>query len=390
MTSSFLHTLNFTSSYLFSRAGLLESAQKHTLLTVTCAALLTLLSACTEQPNKNHTTHPASDKRTSIRLAVLGDSDSHSYGDRLWFPEGSAKRGGIHRRTTLQWTEVLARLRGAEINQGTWGVWGTSPRAAKLVSFLGIHWRSPEKEDHEYNFAWAGAECSNLTEGIRAQVHQLLHLMAQDPNGWKGGVVQLRIGINVLGTREFLNRSAQNGLSPQIHSEVNACAEPIATSVRLLRQQHPELYIVLVGILDNSDWPPYFQYWQSPPEQSNITTVLDTFDNQLRELAAADKRVVFFDDRKWFKRYWSGRDANGKPNYKAFAIVPGLNISNTQGDSPEHAVLQDGHGGTLLNALWVRDFIDFMNVELGTNIRPVSQNELVEFSRALVPKKNDN
>jgi len=51
---------------------------------------------------------------TTIALAVLGDSGSHSYQDSLSFPPGSADRGGAFRARTFQWTEVLARLRAAD------------------------------------------------------------------------------------------------------------------------------------------------------------------------------------------------------------------------------------------------------------------------------------
>lgn len=56
--------------------------------------------------------------RTTIALAVLGDSSSHSYQDSKSFPLGSTSRGGAFRARTFQWTEVLARLRGNELNPG--------------------------------------------------------------------------------------------------------------------------------------------------------------------------------------------------------------------------------------------------------------------------------
>lgn len=361
---------------------LLNLAQKDTLHICACFVLLTLLTACSDQQNEKHTSSAAA-HQAPIRLAVLGDSDSHSYGDRIWLPEDSGKRGGLHRETTLQWTEILAKLRSPEIDQGKWGIWGNSALAAKLTAFTGIHLRSPEKEDFEYNFAWSGASCEALTRGVRAQTRQLTYLLSQQPAGWRNGVVQIRIGANDLGTSDFLNRAAVEGLSPAIAQEVNACSGHIVTSVQLLRQQFPQINILLVGILNNSDWPPYFGHWQSGAEQQSINLVLDSFDNQLRELAATDKHTAFFDDRAWFRQYWGKRDQYGKPNYTVHTIAAGITVSNTQGDTPEHGVLMDGHAGTLVNALRVRDFIDFLNKEFGLGIRPVTQTELVEFSRTL-------
>jgi hypothetical protein len=60
----------------------------------------------------------------SIRFAVLGDSDSQSFHDSLTLADPSL-RGGPYRATTWQWTEVLARLRGDQIDSGEWGAWGT-------------------------------------------------------------------------------------------------------------------------------------------------------------------------------------------------------------------------------------------------------------------------
>lgn len=349
-----------------------------------CTIVLSFSSACSDQVKYNKTTSSIVDKKASIRLAVLGDSDSHSYGDRLWFPENSGLRGGGYRRVTLQWTEVLDRLRGAEIDQGRWERRGVSARVARLASMLGIQLRTPEKEDFEFNFAWSGAVCGNLTERLHAQSYQLLRLMDEDPLGWKEGIVQVRIGINVLGKREFLDQSAREGLSPAIQAAVTECGKAISTTVNLLRVRHPEINIVLIGILDNSDWPPFFQYWQSSTEKINITLMLDAFDAQMRMLAASDSRIAFFDDRKWFKLYWGGRNSNGMPNYKQYDIAPGITVRNLQGDSPEHGVLMDGHVGTLHNAVFVRDFIDFLNKELGAGIRPVSNDELAKFSRSIV------
>ena len=319
----------------------------------------------------------------AIRLAVLGDSDCHSYADNIWFPSDGNLRGGKYREQTLQWTEVLARLRGSEIDQGRWGSWGTSRRVARIAGFWGIHLRTPRKQDYEYNFSWAGATCSDLIEAISAQTQQLLRLVAQDKAGWKNGIVQIRIGINTLGRREFLDRVAADGLTSTVMTEVNACGEANESAVRMIRQQQPELKIVLVGILNNSDWPSYFDYWQSSTAQANINSALDLFDKRLRKLATMDSHIEFFDDRAPFKNYFGGRTSDGKPNYRVVELASGIVISNTQGDSPEHAILEDGHGGTLLNALWVRDFIDFMNDRWALNVTPISHWELVDLAKGL-------
>src|SRR5471032_1393240 len=52
----------------------------------------------------------------TIRFAVLGDSDSQSFHDNLTLADPSL-RGGPHRATTWQWTEVLGSSSQARICQ---------------------------------------------------------------------------------------------------------------------------------------------------------------------------------------------------------------------------------------------------------------------------------
>ena len=54
----------------------------------------------------------------AVALAVIGDSDSHSYQDIYTFPSASPMRGGAFRQGSLQWTEVLDRLRHARVVVG--------------------------------------------------------------------------------------------------------------------------------------------------------------------------------------------------------------------------------------------------------------------------------
>ena len=78
------------------------------------AALAALLVACApEAPPKEKNVVQA-----LIPLAVMGDSDSHSYQDRIWLPPGDDEPGGPYRAQTFQWTEVLAQLRGTQLGGG--------------------------------------------------------------------------------------------------------------------------------------------------------------------------------------------------------------------------------------------------------------------------------
>ena len=278
-------------------------------------------------------------------------------------------------------TEILATLRVAEIDQGKWDTWGTYYRLASIAAHFGVQLRVPRKQDYKYNFAWSGAVCSDLIVGPGAQSRQLLYLLTQDAKDWKNGIVVIRIGINTLGNKKFLDRVAEEGLSTSVIAEVNACVMAVESAIKEIRQPYPELKIVLVGILNNSDWPPYFQYWQSSIAQANINSALVIFDGHFQSLAAQDNHIAFFDDRANFRRYFGGRSAGGKPQYRSVNLAEGVVISNTQGDSPEHAILEDGHAGTLLNALWSSDLINFLNMEWKLGFTPISDQKLSTWQK---------
>jgi hypothetical protein len=54
-------------------------------------------------------------------------------------------------------------------------------------------------------------------------------------------------------------------------------------------------------------------------------------------------------------------------------------ITNTQGDDPKNAVVNDGHAGTIWNGLWAAALIDLVNLEFGMNIAPISRSEIARI-----------
>ena len=144
-----------------------------------------------------------------IPLAVLGDSDSHSYHDTISF-KNPLERGGKFRSITFQSTEVLERLRNNQIDQGSWGVWGSKRGLiAELRSAIGLEGRAPKKLDFQYNFAVSGAGCADLVEGYGRQTQRLLYLMKKKPLQWQNGLIVIRIGINSIGQTRQLERYAE-------------------------------------------------------------------------------------------------------------------------------------------------------------------------------------
>jgi hypothetical protein len=310
-------------------------------------------------------------------IAVLGDSDSAGYQDTLSFAPGSSKRGGDWRHYSLQWTEVLARLRQDQLDLGPREPVGMAGWQARLWHAWRASPRAPRKFDHRHNFAISGAGCTALVDGAAPQTAALRALMAETPERWRTGIVVIRIGINDLGTRDLLDQVAA-GNTTDSEQRRQSCLNVIEGSVQQLQDAQPGLRIVLVGLFDNAHWAPQLSRWRDPTALARLDAHAERFDAGLRELAARTG-ALFFDDRQWFRQHWGSRDADGHPDYSELHIGA-WRVANTQGDAPHHASLGDGHAGTLWNALWANALIDTLNAS-GNHpvIAPLSEQEILSL-----------
>ncbi|MEM5402008.1 SGNH/GDSL hydrolase family protein [Paraburkholderia unamae] len=315
-----------------------------------------------------------------VRLAVLGDSNSQSYHDTLMLGDPGA-RGGQWRATTWQWTEVLARLRGDQIDQGKWGAWGTGKYRAIASEALGALARTPPKQDYRYNFAVSGATCSQLMGQSQRQAIRLVDLMDTEPQAWRGGIVFVRIGDNDLSSHELFDELSRDPAAPHPAAVIDACIKSIGEAVALIRKYHPDTYVVLSTAASGADWPGEFESWQSAREIANIDAGIDRFNNGLRALAAADRHVYVLEDEAWFRSMWGQRDAQGRPNYKTVHLSPGWAITNTSGDDPHNVFLSDSHAGVVWNTLWTQYFVTSMNAAFGLHIKPIADAEVIDFLR---------
>jgi hypothetical protein len=313
----------------------------------------------------------ADDQR--IPVAALGDSDSHGFQDKLCWPPGSKHRGGAYRDTTLQWTEVLAQLRPDQVDLGDRGIWGTRRRVAGILAFFGIDRRAPRKQDHQYNFAFGAAHCHDLATGLFRQVPRLLDLMRHQPGRWRNGIVNL-------GGASELSEMAQDPTAVALTEKIRACTAHIEQAVAEIREQHAETRVLLVGILNNADFPPLLEKWRSSQEIANIDLALDQFDGSLRQLAERDPRIAFFDDREWFRTRWGARGPDGMPAYRQVAIGNALQVTHSMGDAPTNSILADGHAGMVWNILWAQSVSAALSGELGLPIEPIGDLEVQQFA----------
>jgi hypothetical protein len=320
---------------------------------------------------------PRSQNDSRIAVAVLGDSDSQGYQDRNWNPLPA--RGGAYRDITLQWTEVLDRLRSAEVDLGEVGWWGGRAKVVRILRWLGCQRRLPRKLDHQYNFAFGGAHSNELTTGDYRQAQQLLSLMDRDPQRWLHGVVVIRIGIVDLGGDAMLAAMGKDCNAPEVQQAIQSCLLSIVDAVTMIRSHHPETRFVVVGILDNTDCPPNSEKPLPPDIHRNITQALDQFDASLREVADSDPRIAFFDDRAWFRDRWGGRSRDGSPAYRSVEVGKILRVPHEAGDSPTSSVLRDSHAGLVWNTLWCQSMTRVLAGDLGLPVTPILDREVEQF-----------
>lgn len=319
------------------------------------------------------------DASPRMRFAVIGNSDSHSYRDAIAFPPGSPERGGAQRATTYQWTELLDQLRGRVVDQGTFGVRGRSARAARVASWVGVTLRTPRKYDFAYNVSYSGARCRDVS-GPRGQLAQLAATIREEPAAWEGGVVLFRIGINDIGRREVLEEVVRSGYREAQRQLVRDCTATIIDAARTLRGIQPGLRVAIVGILDNLDWPPNFDLPVDSAAIAAVRQMLGDFDAPLRSYAAATPATAFIDDRAWWAKQWGAISPSGERRYQP-ARVGGLTVTLTQGDSLQHAFVQDGHAGTAFNLLWLQAVVGELDATLGTSIGPITDAEIEALLR---------
>ena len=322
---------------------------------------------------------PAPALSGKIAFAVLGDSDSHAYHDTILIPLESGKRGGKYRATTFQWTEILQKLRPDDLDQGSWGEWGTRIKIAEVLDWSGIGGRAPRKRDFRYNFAVSSAECSELMTGYHRQVPRLLTDMNRASEIWKDGIVFIQIGVNSLGQNHSLDQYAKDGLTPILLAGIHACVEHQRQTVELISTAHPGTRFVLAGLFDNSNMPENKVRWTAA-ELKRISAAIDEFDRGLREISHTHRNVAFIDQRAWFHRYWGGRDVEGNPAYKGVNLGGKNWVTLSSGDEPFNAVLADNHGGVVYNALWARECVDTLNTAFGLGIRPLTTAEIAQIA----------
>jgi hypothetical protein len=319
-----------------------------------------------------------------VPFGMLGDSDTAAYQDHVNFPITGEQPGGSFHSITLQWPEVMARIRRSQVDLGEWAVWGVWrwTAMARVRDGLQLPWRGPRRETHQNNLAWASG-CESLTSGPWRQAQRLVDVMDEQPMRWESGVVVIRSGVNSFGKGADLAALSADPDDPVVTSKMTECVGHIRAAVQIIHESHPATRIVLVGIFNNADWVSYLPLWRSKLEQANLNRGLDHFDNALRSMVADDSRLAFFDDRAFFGSHWGRRDPEtGLPNYRPVQIGDVMSVTNTAGDNPENATLANLHAGLVSNLLWSQALVQLVRERFGTPIDPITDDEIAKYLRA--------
>jgi hypothetical protein len=236
--------------------------------------------------------------------------------------------------------------------------------------------KTPRKADFRWNYARSGARCASLVSAWPQQARWLASAIARDPAAWTDGIVVIRIGVNDLGQRRHLDEYAKTGLTDAHRRLIEECAREIASAIDVVRAASSSVRIVVVGVADDSSWPPATTARRTADVITRMRDVLDAFDRRLEQETTRRSGAVFMNDRTWYYEHWADFDAVGNPRQSGVSLGGATQITNTQGDAPTNLLLDDGHAGTVANAFWLRELITTINRSFGASVPTLTDEEI--------------
>jgi hypothetical protein len=310
----------------------------------------------------------AGEPPAGLPVAVLGDSDSHSYHDSL----NGVARGGANNAKTYNWLELWERLRPAEVDPGPFERAGDSRLMALMKEAAGVPTRTPPKLDFLYNYAWSGARCASLDAEWPEQARRFLTRLSAEPSRWADGLVIIRIGINDFGQGPQLRLWAR---TPEAASQpVESCLDAIGATVAEIRKRS-RVHIALVGI--DRDYNAPFGVLPAA-DIAAAEAPLARFDAGLAALAARDPRIVFVEDAVWFEERFGTR-ADG--TLSDAATIAGFKVANAVGDGPGFLHTADGHAGTIASGLFLQHLVRRLNEKFAWRLSAPSDEEIVALAQ---------
>lgn len=308
------------------------------------------------QPDKNRQIN------SLVPIAVLGDSDSHSYRDSY----DNKERGGQYHAYSYNWIELWSRLAKNEINPGQWGTWGNHYRVARIKNLLMLKSRSPKKLDYEYNYAVSGLSCRSLLNDWPYQGKWLLNEIRSNTDYWNNGIVIIKIGYNDIGKTSDLKQWKKTGLSTESSTLVSNCTDSIMAMSDSILAISPSVKISIAGVARTYNFMDEWDERLDEKSIQNIEEVLSGFDSRLEKYASDRTRVAYIDDHFWFNNIFGSQESNDlKPGVE---FSQDIELINASGDEPVNMLLADHHTGTLYNGLWINHLITEINRQLNMTL----------------------
>jgi hypothetical protein len=276
----------------------------------------------------------------TVRLGVLGDSNSDEY-------RADDNRGGAYALGTLNWVEILDRLRDVDV-----GPWGTRSE--------------PRRSGNEYNWARSGAKADDLASQQSG--------LAQQVREGKVEYVVVFIGSNDFHP-ESTYREVYDGTvsGAALQRKIDGIIADIRSAVQAVVSAGAK--VILVSVPDIGIHPVNHVAYPDPARRQIVTNAINTINATLRADSDADPNVVYSDGNAVYQTLSTRFDAQGN------LIVGGERINMLQrGNEPHHLQLDDysGHAGTVLNGLFANLLIAApLNQNFGTAIPELTDQEIL-------------
>lgn len=282
-------------------------------------------------------------------VGVLGDSYSDEY--QFYPPD---------RVTARNWVEILATTRGVNF-----GRFSTTSRG------------EPRNQGYEYNWARSDATTVDL---IRTGQH----------TGLAGQVARgdVKVVIVTIGGNDFIDSLKSAEPLKALNRTLPAAIANYRTVIETIQTAHPDVGLVLTTLPDIRHLPEFSEPIRDgtiPAEVADaFSLAMRRYNEQIRRTAAGDRRIalVDFDLAARFLNFVA-------PNSVQIA---GIQLDRRQGcDCRGHLFLADRrHPGTLGQGLMALMILETLNAKFGAEIKPISNDELVRFARAVADSSSSS
>jgi lysophospholipase L1-like esterase len=277
-------------------------------------------------------------------VAVLGDSQSDEY-------RADDKRGENYSSTTLNWVEILDKNRN--IPFGAWSTYNDSRRTG-----------------YAYNWAQSGATTTSMIASGQ-------HIgVAQQVKKGEVNVVIIYIGANDFAP--FVTADGYEAIyngqltEADLIAKRNGIVANIKTAIDVI-QNSGDAKIALVQI---PNWGNNFGVslaFPNPEQRARVNQELAATNAELSALAAL-YMIPTLDPNIWYQeniRENGGKVAIGDTRLERLLIT----------NDPRNMFLDDGvHPGTAMNALFANEIIKTLNINFGTGINQLSDEEILKIS----------